>query len=399
MGGESGDISVVAQALQEASQKVQAKVQEAIQQHLDSSEFSPSQGLDFLRVKNSLMLTYLIELTYNVRKQLKDTAGNDDTSSMHRLTVMKTVLDKSRGLEKKLRYQIDKLMAAGTSATSFVETEKDDPLQFRPDTSSLRDKDYKSANGDEDSDNDGDQASSDDDEVDADLAAARATVAASRGSKTKGRSNQNEDEDEDDDGDGVYRAPRLSAVPYNLDRTDKDAEREKRKLQRMRTSELAQALRSQYGEAPEQEDIHGGTELGKQREASRRFAQQQEEKTQYEEDAMIRLTTTRKEKKERKRIMTQESSNLSAIADLGNIVRDAALGDNRPSSRSRGGEEELLDESGPRHKRLRDGGSHSNSTQRKSPKKGLQAKNSLQAALYGDGSSGSKSKKGRESRR
>jgi len=269
--------SALAQALLEGSQKVEAKVQEAINEYVSSVDFSPTQGLDFLQAKNSLVLTYLIELTHDMRTRLKSSPRSD--SSTHRLTVMKTVLDKSRGLEKKLRYQIDKLLASGTNASSFVSAESGDPLQLRPDTSSLRTDERgpkANAGGDDFVEGGHDSDNSDSSEVDADLEAARATVAASRGKKMQ---SYNDDSDnEDDGGDGVYRAPRYSAVPYNLDKEDKNAEREKRKLRRMRTSELAQALRAQYGEAPEQEDIHGGTELGKQREAAKRFNEQQEEK-------------------------------------------------------------------------------------------------------------------------
>mmetsp|Transcript_3362 Transcript_3362/g.7026 ORF Transcript_3362/g.7026 Transcript_3362/m.7026 type:complete len:407 (+) Transcript_3362:29-1249(+) len=395
--GSSSQAQIIKQGLSEASQKIEAKVQEAINEHVSSSEFSASKhGLDFLQVKNSLMLTYLIELTYDLRCKLrhqnndKDESNNNNQSkSLHRLTVMKHALDKTRSLEKKLRYQIDKLMSAGTTATSFVSTEEgkeaEDPLHYRPDTSALLDGDEQEEdNEDAKDDSDNDDGSSV--EMDDDLRAARATVAAFKSNKNKSKTS--ETDQDDDDNDGIYRAPRLAAVPYNLDKTDKEAERQKRKLQRMRTSELAQTLRSQYGDAPEQDDIHGGTELGKQRESSRRFAQQQEEKTRYEEDAMIRLTTTRKEKKERKQIMRQESSNLSAIADLGNIVRDTSLyqDDERRRKKSRREEADMspsepyVDRQGRQQKKGTRG-------------KTLHAKNSLQAALFGGDSSSSKSKK------
>ena len=69
--------------------------------------------------------------------------------------------------------------------------------------------------------------------------------------------------------------------------------------------------------------------MGKQREAARRLAAREDEKTRYEEDFMIRLTTTRKEKKDRKRLMREEGSNLAAIANLKNIVRDVEYADRR----------------------------------------------------------------------
>ena len=372
--------NTVDQAIREASQKVEAKVHESIREFVTSSDFAPSQGLDFLEAKNSLLLSYLIELTHDMRNRLQGESRS--VSSQHRLTVMKTVLEKSRGLEKKLRYQIDKLLASGTNASSFVSADTEDPLQLRPDTSALRDDDDSKPAADdlsqESGESDDDSSTSD---MDDDLAAARATVAASRSKRDVSKGGSDED---DEDDDGVYRAPRLSAVPYNLDKEDKSAEREKRKLRRMRTSELAQALRSQYGEAPEQEDIHGGTEMGRQREASRRFEEQQREKTKYEEDTMVRLTTTRKEKKERKRLLREESSNLAAIADLGNIVRDSKLAESDKKRRK-------PQDTGPDFDDFGADGVDSRKN-RKHPK----AKNSLQAALFGGDSSKKKKKSKRK---
>jgi hypothetical protein len=87
---------------------------------------------------------------------------------------------------------------------------------------------------------------------------------------------------------------------------------------------LAQTLRSEYGDAPEQADVLGGTTCGKQREATSRMAERESEKISIEEDNMIRLVTSRKEKKERKRLMREESSNLSAIADPGSLVHSVS---------------------------------------------------------------------------
>ena len=375
------DKSVVHKALNEASQKTETAVLQTIEQHVSNPDFSPEQGVDFLDVKISLMLSYLIELTANIRGELLSLDHAE--SSRRRFTLLKVVLDKSRGLEKKLRYQIDKLLASGTSTTTFVSTE--DPLRLRPDTSALQEHENKETRSIEEGESDAD---SEDESVDSDLDAARATIAGSRGKKSP--SQRSDKEELDDDADGVYRAPRLSAVPYSLDQVDKKSEKEKRKFRRIRASELAQALRSQYGEGPEQEDIHGGSELGRQREAAKRFERLQEEKTQYEEGAMVRLTTTRNEKKERKRLLREESSNLAAIADLGNIVRDASVGDS--NKRHENGTESS------RKLKLKDRTEEESSITpaSKGRRKRIQASNQLQAALFGTDVPHSKKKKKRK---
>ena len=167
----------------------------------------------------------------------------------------------------------------------------------------------------------------------------------------------------------------------------------------MRATELAQTLRAQYGEAPEQEDIHGGSDFGKQRAAARRLAEREAEKTKYEEDAMVRLQTSRKDKKDKRRLMRDESSNLAAIADLGNLVRETkAFGRYDENS-----DDEVIPKApaadAPKRydngKRRRDQVNVDGEWSGRRGKVG-KAKNSLQAALYSTASKGKKkTKRGR----
>ena len=367
------------QGLAETARKVEASLIPAIEEHINSEEFSTSHGLDFLDTKNSLLLSYLIDLTVHLRSQL---AGEQpDDQNRERLLEMRTVLDKTRNLDKKLRYQIEKLLTAQSNATSFAAGE--DPLQFRPRVDSLAEDD--DASGSEDgSDNDVDDLAEDDD----DLALARRTIRMAKGDK--------DDEESDEKEPTVYRAPRLEAVPYTHDKEDRQAEREKRQRRRMRASELAQALRSQYGDAPEQEDIHGGSEVGKQRESARRMAEREAAKTKFEEDQMVRLTTSRKEKKERKRLMREESSNLSAIADLGNLVRDAAYGEDEDRGRNEPSDGLVMEsgrhDNGRRKRQILDNDGRVIQHQ-KGKKRSMRAKNHYQAALFEGGGSSERPKK------
>lgn len=316
MSTESAAIS----SLRETSQKLTTAVLPSIRDHVGNEKFASDDGLDFLDVKNGMMLSYLIDLVTYIRDSRK---GEDVSKPVVRLNEMKVVIDKMRGLDKKLRYQIDKLLAANTSASDFAaggenNYSAEDPLQFRPDPKALGDEGFGS--------------SSDDDEYgrdakiavhalgstigDDDFEAARATLSLA---KTMGRKDK---DNENDDSDNVYRAPRTTAVPYAFDQEQKLKDKEKRSRRRMRATEVAQTLRAQYGEAPEQEDVHGGSDLGRQRAAARRLAEREAEKTKYEEDTMVRLQTSRKDKKEKRRLMREETSNLNAIANLGNLVRE-----------------------------------------------------------------------------
>ena len=361
---------------------------------------------------------------------------------LKRLTEMKIVLDKTRSLDKKLRYQIDKLLAgaiatttsSSSMATAFATggrdsdsdddrrnknsanmtmstTTPEDPLQYRPDPKSLLD--------DDDDDDDGEEEKNDEDddeEEDDDLVAARQAISMSKQS-SKNKKSTNDDDDDDEREQLLYRAPRLTAVPYTHDVQDQRVQKEKRNKRRLRASELAQTLKAQYGDAPDQDDVHGGANAdmyGKQRAASRKLEQQEKERIEYEESAMIRLTTSRKEKKEKKRIerMMEGGSNLNQIANLGNLVRETeAFGRN-----DRDNDDVSLDEAMAEQRALEEfrrshgksgsnshggggsggGGSsgssgrHANGKRKRESIEGQQrqqhqpkAKNSLQAALYG----------------
>jgi U3 small nucleolar ribonucleoprotein protein LCP5 len=382
--------SASAASLKETSQKVQATLLPSIEAHLGSEEFSKSDGLDFLDVKNGLMLSYLIDLVTYIRDNSK--GEKPSKKSIERLNEMKVVLDKMRGLDKKLRYQIDKLLAASTSASEYAvggdnPYTSEDPLQFRPDPKALDDDsdEDQSADGADSGRNAGRARANDD--GDDDLKAARATLSFA---KTKKSGPKDEDED------GIYRAPRTTAVPYAFDQEGKEKEKERRARHRMRATELAQTLRAQYGEAPEQEDVHGGSDYGKQRAAARRLAEREDEKTKYEEDAMVRLQTSRKDKKEKRRLMRDEGSNLAAIADLGNLVRETKAfsryddnsDDDEPTPNAPA-------DSGPKRyengKRRRE---QVNADGDASTKRGQMgnARNSLQAALYNTEGKGKKKK-------
>lgn len=214
-----------------------------------------------------------------------------------------------------------------------------------------------------------------------DLEAARATLQKAKQTRS-----------EDDDG-GLYRAPRLASMPYNLEKANNDEDRQKQKNQRARTSELAQTLRDEYGEAPEQADVHGGSDYGKQREAARRMAERQAEKIQVEEDHFIRLTTSRKEKKERKRLMREEGSNLAAIANMGNVVRGVSSAFGGDSDEDGGMEERMEAGRYSNGKRKKSGYDQASGGRSSQTKRTREPKNEFQQALYGKSDNRSKKKK------
>lgn len=402
-------------------------------------------------MKNGLMLSYLIDLTKLIQYQHKMRSSKSSDSEpasmseeqlskcMQRLNEMKVIIEKIKPLEKKMRYQLDKLLTISSSSSSFalggenkddnhnnedtneggdeiVQMEESDPLAFRPNLDSMLGNDDDSDDNEhphdssEESDegkDDGDDRDEDEseDEDDEEILAARAALKAGRAlsSKKKKQSADYGDGGSGSDMDannGVYKAPRMTAVLFEEKERQKVREERllKKQRDRMKKSELLSTLRATYGDMPEEDDFGGGANLGKQRESARRLAEREAEKTKFEEEAFVRLTTSRKDKKMKNRIMREEISNLHSIADIGNLTAGVSLafgkegmdrddevirvtGSSRQSSRHANGKRR-------RNNEYEDGSSSSRKGKRRND-----PKNSYQRALFGiDGSSGQKKK-------
>jgi len=394
-------------------------------------------GLDFLQVKNGLMISYLVDLTMLLRSRLnnanasrqrsRDHTDDDSSSSeedqkvhqfqqqqeqecLDRLLEMKTALEKIRPLEKRMRYQIDKLLAlstlgAGMFAAVGREQEevennekerenvdddaddvyegknqlKSDPLSFKPDLQGM----MKMFEGD-----DNEETNDNDSHIDSDVSDEGEISSKPKVSLEK----------DDNTSNNVYQPPRLQSVPFELD-NEKQALKEQRMLEKQRDrhsrSELTQVIRSQFTDAPEEEDIRGGAMLGKQTDASRKIAARDADIREFEETQMIRLTMGKKEKKERKKMMRAELSNLGAISSgLGHVVAgvdDAFGGEGNISGRGMGGDRADMDSGSFKTKGMRkrkvDVLEHEgDSNRRRSKKKG--GSNTYQKSLYGGGSGG-----------
>ena len=367
---KSQSAAITVASLDETYKKVMSSLLPTIEDHVSSTDYSASKdSLDFLSAKNSLLLSYLIDLVQLIRliekKKLaqkrdkgddgSDSDDDDNASSqistdiescLARLNEMKVALDKVRPVEKKMRYQLDRLLAAASDATSFAaggeesdEDENDngdmkmsanaDPLSFRPNLAMMG-----SDNDDEDVDDEEEEPSdvddddnSDDDDDDLRAAKAVARTGSSSANKKKRGSAGHDSDDDDDTKNAIYQPPRLAALPFaEREKAEEKAERAlARQRRRMRQSELLQTLRAADGtDRPEEDDLDGGAALGKQKEAARRMAEREAEKTKFEEEMMVRLTQSRKDKKARGRMMREEQSNLGAIADLGRLAAGVA---------------------------------------------------------------------------
>jgi len=223
-----------------------------------SSGPDPNNGISFLSLKNGLLLEYNMNLTYLMLKKTKGETIEGD-SAVERLCYLRTVLEKIRPIEHKLKYQVDKFVnIAGTG-----EARADDPLRFKANPSLLANK----------LDDDEDESEDDDNED-------------KTGDKAK-------------TADSKYVAPRNVPQHFEGDKTkdEIEADAEKRKKKTSLSHSMMRELKSQMWDTPE--EISHQADTRKQK-----YITAQKEKERYEEDNFMRLPISKAERMARKQLST-----------------------------------------------------------------------------------------------
>ncbi|XP_058480149.1 neuroguidin [Solea solea] len=236
--------------------------------------FKTSQGLSFLDLRYHLLLFYLQDLTHLI--SIKSEGGKiKDSDALDRVVSIRTVLEKMRPLDHKLKYQIDKLVRTAVTG-SLAEN---DPLQLRPNPENLISK----LNESEDSENEAEGN-----------AGSEKKAAHSSGKK--------------------YIPPKIVPMHYEDDMTEADkkkAQEERRKRAALRSS-VIQELRQQYSDAPE--EIRDRRDFQTEKDS-----REEMHRKNYEESMMVRLNLPKQQKNSRKRGMMGMSSQLSSITHFSDI--------------------------------------------------------------------------------
>jgi len=206
-----------------------------------NKEYNTSKGISLLDIKCHTLMSYLGDLAHVILKKSKFESIKDD-ASIERLVEQRTVLERIRPLEFKIKYQIDKLVK--TALSGFVDP--NDPDRFRATIDGLADAD----------DNEEDEQS------DADEAEGRSLK------KTK---------------DVVYVVPKVTAVPYDGDesRAVKRQKEYERAKKRALQSSVMQELREEYADTPVEMQINTVGLKNKQ-------SKYDYERQKYEEDYFTR---------------------------------------------------------------------------------------------------------------
>lgn len=221
-----------------------------------NGELSTDKGLSFLEMKYQMLLSYLINLTYIVLRKCSGERIESDPS-IDRLVEIRTVLEKIRPIDSKLKYQIDKLVK--TAVVGSVT--EDDPQSYRANPDNLVSKI-------DDNDNTSDET--DDEE--------------SRKEKSS-KSN-------------IYVPPKLAAVHFDdsTSKVESDKKNKERSKKQFLNSSVMRELREEYSEAP--------LEVTTGNHVKHSISKYEQEKTEYEENYLTRLPVTKAEKNRRKKLTT-----------------------------------------------------------------------------------------------
>ncbi|XP_022624844.1 neuroguidin [Seriola dumerili] len=237
--------------------------------------FKTSQGLSFLDLRYHLLLFYLQDLTNLI--SIKSEGGSiKDSEALNRVVTIRTVLEKMRPLDHKLKYQIDKLVRTAVTG-SLAEN---DQLQLRPNPENLISK--------------LDESEESEDEAEMKAASEK------RAAHSSGRK---------------YVPPKIAPVHYDGDMTETDRRKAQLECQRRAAlrSSVIQELRQQYSDAPE--EIRDRRDFQSERES-----REETHRKNYEESMMVRLNMPKRQKNTRKRGMMAMSGQLSSITHFGDIT-------------------------------------------------------------------------------
>ena len=260
-------------------------------------EGSTEKGLSILELKNNLMLEYLTNLSYVA---LRKTEGMkiEGERAIERLVTNRTVLEKIRPIEQKLKYQIDKAVKVADSGQVSAK----DPMNFKANPAALV---SKLGDGEEEED---------EEEEDVETADGNAKGGAKGGRK-----------------DGKYVAPKNVPAYYEEERDSKEAEDAKRRKKQQLSKAMIEDLKRQHLDTPEEvfdrEDVMRKKQINTAR-----------ERTRFEEEHFYRLPLTKKDRKASRK-------KLSTVGSIGDEV--TSFGSNYFSAR----EEEGGGGSGKKRKR------------------------------------------------
>ncbi|CAL6370630.1 unnamed protein product [Bathycoccus prasinos] len=265
---EAEEVRALAEELQKTLAEVETNV-EPIVKSAKRGEYLTEEGISYLDTKYMLLLSYCVNLTFYLLMKSEGKSIKDHPVVM-RLVEIRSYIEKLRPIDKKLHYQIEKLLKVVNEDGAAG----GDNLQFKPNPSAL----------------------------------------VGRGEGAEG---------EDEEGDGKYRPPKMLPTTMEQDedgkeKSNKEKRREKEQRRRAQRSSLIKELAHELGEDPE--EIQDGEANDRNAFVKREHARM-EARARIEEDLFTRVPLTKQERK-RQNATTRNISSIAAIGDFGDDVAD-----------------------------------------------------------------------------
>ena len=249
-------------------------------------ELATAEGISYLEAKHTLLIHYAAAIMFYVLLKSEGRSVRNHPV-VTRLVEIRAYLEKIRPIDKRLQYQIDKLLTAAqrsksmdlngeiTNQTSV--REEADATKFGPRPEGL-------------------------------MVGAKESAHKADGIQENG---------------GVYKAPRINPIAMDLEEAERKGKQERRRQQfsarRAAHSSFVQELAAEMEGAPE--EVRGNTPLGMDTAAARQERRRLSAREAVEEELMIRVPLT---KEERKRLKAQRRAGLSGKALLDDFGDDLA---------------------------------------------------------------------------
>ena len=246
-------------------------------------------GVSLLELKHLVLASYTANLAQYAMMRTEGIRV-EDSAVVDRLIYLRTVLEKVRPLDRRIKYQVDKLIRAGSAADMSSLSGGGggggggglDPYSFRPNPSNL---------------------------------VPKSGGAAAQEGKGQRRQEEENKEGEGEGEGGLYRAPRLAAVPYEEDESEaaKRERKEASERRKLMASKMMSELRAEVSDRPmelTEYEASGIEKLGAEE------AKKARERRRYEEENFVRLTVSKKDKK---RYSKRKTSALQDIVDFGSF--------------------------------------------------------------------------------
>ena len=295
---------------------------------IDAGQLLTKDGLSYLQVKFHLLLSYCTDIVFYLLLKVsgKPVKGHPVIDELLRLRV---ILTKLGPVDKKLSYQVSKLLrlAHSGASTSGGSTEKavarddmvSDPLMFKPSLGSLRGhtrNDVRKARAGNTK------------------ARARGGSGSDSGYESECESDEAESEYEDEDElaeeMAAFVAPKVTAVNLGGAHDESSLDKKARKLQRkLKNSAMLRKLKDEFADRPEEVVNPGVVDLEFLDKATA-------ERIKYEEENFTRLVMTKKQKNEQMRKQTLAQLNrLDEFDDFRDLATMKALTKTKEESSAR----------------------------------------------------------------